>query len=850
MKRSLLILSLIICALTTAKAQYYSVNYDKETVAKMVASFNTEAATEMYYADQIPKIREHYQAAEVAAAGIFTSKFLDRKALTDLGLWTSSTENYYYRRIYHMVSAKIMPKIWTVAGMMLKSPQNALYWGSYLYKVCDETKNLCYQFESIVTNSSLSFKDIAFLEINEELRNILKLSELADVDWKAILDNIGNIPDNFSKENLQEDLDNLYNMGVSIATAGANNLINSILANSNFNGTIMDKTASVIEVADNVYNLYENITTNTGGTLLNLIGGQEAIANLFNLSNYNVTAWLTDYAREGMRQYYTQRWYIYRVDRGSVSLCDYYPPTDDNSILYGDHWYRINTRDADFYPSNSQWESILQNSENHAGWSRSRVQQLNNSNDGFYYYINYWSSAYILSKSRSGQYAKAYAYEIHVTKSWNNTEIKYEDVFDSYTMDLASFKAGLNARLADYNDNEDGFTYYIGSDSKKYYQATDAQKIAGCETATISVTCHDGAKLGEGSTQYKCSSCGGSVNAHTKQCAMSTTISESNLDTSELDGKISEAQSKIAMLQSQIDALEAENADLIKKIASASVNDAAVYRQQYNANKSRISSLTSEKGSWESLLAQYNQAKQEAIEGESAQTDDYYRIPAVMQDYKTAYNLTWNGSGSWEGNTFVRTATMPNANGIITFKATVSIARGPKYFLGIKIHRAIVQIAWTLTTDYSDTQVVAVLELDPEKNDAEKAAEVNAKIAEVAREYPSCDTSVEYAKTEPVETDDTDDTYHLLWSSDRLEIARDIDSRLTKIYADLVSLEKMMHYKHSIIDILKAIAPYINDEEGRRLTLVEQCRKRWLRHAANSSHSDSYNGKYDDDEEE
>ena len=850
MKRSLLIISLIICALTTAKAQYYSVNYDQETVAKMVASFNTEAATEMYYADQIAKIREHYQAAEVAAAGIFTSKFLDRKALTDLGLWTSSTENYYYRRIYHMVSAKIMPKIWSVAEMMLKSPQNALYWGSYLYKVCDETKNLCYQFESIVTNSSLSFKDIAFLEINEELRNILKLSELADVDWKAILDNIGNIPDNFSKENLQEDLDNLYNMGVSIATAGANNLINSILANSNFNGTIMDKTASVIEVADNVYNLYENITTNTGGTLLNLIGGQEAIANLFNLSNYNATAWLTDYAREGMGQYYTQRWYIYRVDRGSVSLCDYYPPTDDNSILYGDHWYRINTKDANFYPNSSQWEAILQNSENHAGWSRSRVQQLNNSNDGFYYYINYWSSAYILSKSRSGQYAKAYAYEIHVTKSWNNTEIKYEDVFDSYTMDLASFKAGLNARLADYNDNEDGFTYYIGSDSKKYYQATDAQKIAGCETATISVTCHDGAKLGEGSTQYKCSSCGGSVNGHTKQCAMSTTISESNLDTSELDGKISEAQSKIAMLQSQIDALEAENADLIKKIASASVDDAAVYRQQYNANKSRISSLTSEKSSWEGLLAQYNQAKQEAIEGESAQTDDYYRIPAVMQDYKTAYNLTWNGSGSWEGNTFVRTATMPNVNGVITFKATVSIARGPKYFLGIKIHRAIVQIAWALTTDYSDTQVVAVLELDPEKSDAEKAAEVNAKIAEVAREYPSCDTSVEYAKTEPVETDDTDDTYHLLWSSDRLEIARDIDSRLTKIYADLVSLEKMMHYKHSIIDILKAIAPYINDEEGRRLTLVEQCRKRWLRHAANSSHSDSYNGKYDDDEEE
>ena len=846
----IIILVLTLALPMSVKAQYYSVNYDKETVAKMVASFNAEAATEMYYAEQIAKIREHYQAAEVAAAGIFTSKFLDRKALTNLGLWTSSTENYYYRRIYHMVSAKIMPKIWTVAGMMLKNPQNALYWGSYLYKVCDDTKNLCYQFESIVTNSSLSFRDIAFLEINQKLAAIFKLSELGNVDWKAILDNLGDIGAHFSKESLQEDIDKLYSMGVSMASAGATNAVNSILGNSNFNGTMMEKTASVIEIAENLYSLYDGLSTNAEATLLSFVGGQEGIANLFNLSDYNVTSWLTEYAREGMGQYYTQRWYIYRVDRGSVSLCDYYPPTDDNSILYGDHWYRINTKDANYWPTSSEREAALQNSENHAGWSRSRVQQLNNSHDGFTYSINYYSSAYVLSKKKSGQYAKAYAYEIHVTKSWNNRDVVYEDVFDSYTMDLTTFKAGLNARLTEYNDNEEGYTYYIGSDTKRYYQATDAQKIAGCETATISVTCHDGTTLGEGSTQYKCSSCGGSVNGHTKQCAMATSVTESSISTTEIDGKISECESQITSLQAQIDALEAENAELIRKIANSSINDAATYRQQYNANKSRISSLQSEKSNWESQLSQYRQARSEALEGETTQTDDYYRIPAIMQDYKSAYNLTWNGSGAWEGNTFVRTATMPNINGIITFKATVSIARKPKYFLGIKIHRAIVQIAWTLTTEYSDTHVAAVINLDPSKSDAEKAVEVNAKLSEIAREYPNCDTSVEYAKSAPAETDGTDDTYHLLWSSDRLEIARDIDSRLTKIYSDLVSLEKMMHYKHSIIDMLKAIAPYINDEQGRKLTLIEECRKRWLRHAANSSHSDSYNGKYDDDEED
>lgn len=849
MKRYLFILILFVCAVVPSAAQYYSVNYDKRTVAEMTAAFASEAATEAYYAEQVAKIREYYQAAEVAAAGIFTSKFLDRRALTDLGLWTSSTENYYYRRIYNMVSAKIMPKIWTVAGMMLKSPQNALYWGSYLYKVCEETKTLCYQFESIVTNSRLSFKDIAFLEINQELAAILKLSELGDVDWKNLLDNFSDIGSNFTKDNLKEDIDNLYAMGVSLASAGAGNAVNSIVGNSNFNGTLMDKTSSVIEIAENTYDLYNNLSTNAGNTLLQFVGGQDGIANLFSLSNYNATAWITDYAREGMGQYYTQRWYIYSVDQGSEKLCDYYPPTDDDAILYGDHWYRISTKDPDFYPSSSQREAALQNSENHAGWSRSRVQQLNNSNDGYNYNISYYSSAYILSKKKSGQYAKAYAYEIHVTKSWYRQEVKYEDVFDSYSMDMATFRAGLNARLTEYNDNEDGIRYYLGYDSKRYYQATNAEKMAGCETATISVTCHDGTKLGEGSTQYKCSKCGGSVNTHTKQCSMATSITSDGVDTSEIDAKIAETESQIASIDSEIARLEAENANLLKLIQTSSVEDAAKYRQQYNANKDRISVLKSEKSTAERELAEYNQAKQEAIDGENAVTDDYYRIPAIMQDCKNAYNLSWNGAGAWEGNTFVRTASMPNINGTITFKATISIARKPKYFLGIKIHRAIVQISWTLTTEYSDTQVVAVINLDPSKTDQQKADEVNAKLSEIAREYPSCDPTVEYAKNSPVESDDTEDTYHLLWSSDRLDIARQIYSRLTKIYADLVSLEKMMHYKHSIIDILRSIAP-LDTDQGRRLTLIEKCRKRWLRHAANSAHSDTYNGKYDEEDED
>ena len=83
MKRYLIILTLYLCAVVPTMAQYYSVNYDKRTVEAMTAAFATEAATEAYYAEQVAKIREYYQAAEVAAAGIFTSKFLVRGQCSD-----------------------------------------------------------------------------------------------------------------------------------------------------------------------------------------------------------------------------------------------------------------------------------------------------------------------------------------------------------------------------------------------------------------------------------------------------------------------------------------------------------------------------------------------------------------------------------------------------------------------------------------------------------------------------------------------------------------------------------------------------------------------------------------------
>lgn len=833
MKRLSLVFAVLLLAFAQrVHAQYYSVNYDVRTVAAMAAGFGTESVAESYYREQVDDILKHYTAAEVATAGIFASKFLEHKALSDLGIWSSSTENYYYRRIYRMVTEKIMPKIVVVAKQMLHSPQTAIYWSSYLMKVCDETKNLCMQFESVVTNSTLTFSDIAFLEISEEVAPLLKLSEIGNIDWQRMLDNFASVPGNFTKENLRHDIDNLYNMGVGLATAGISNIGDALLQSSSFHDLLGGKISEVAGLYGHYGSLFEQVGNDRGRLLVDMVGGPDNVANLFDISNYNLTSWISDYLDETAGSYYTQRWYIARREQGSVSLCDYYPPTDDNSILNGGEWTRFETTDAGFYPSATQREQVLSNSESYAGWSRSRVQQLNNQHDGNTYSISYWMSAYIISRGGK-QTKKAYAYEIHVTKSWNREEVIYEDIFDSYTMDLNTFKAQLNARLSEFNDNEDGYTYYIASDARNYYQATDAAKLQGCESVTISVTCSDGATLGQGTTQYKCRQCGSSLNAHSKECAMQTTVAENELDLSELDGLVQEAEKQAALLESQIGALESENAALLKQIAESSVEDAVALRQQYNANKTQIERLEAELSDWEQKLSEYEQAKAEAAGDDDVATDDYYRIPAIMQDCKTAFSLTWQDGGAWSGYTYVRKATMPNINGVVTFKATLSIARKPKYFLGIKIHRAILQITWELTTEYTDTHVADVLTLDPDLSEEEKARLVNDRIAEIARQYPSCKITTEYMRTPELEETPTGDVYHLLWSSDRLEIAREVDSRLTKIYADLVSLEKMMHYKRSIIDVLKDVMPELNMDEGRRLTLVEECHDRWVDNARN-----------------
>lgn len=852
MKKFVAILFTLALTALTVRAQYASVNVDYNTMAAMSEAFTTEASMEALHSENLQKIYDSYKAAEVASAGIFASKYLDRKALTSLNLWDNEEENYYYKRIYNIVSKRIIPKTITCARLMIEDPSTAIYWGSFLLKTTEDVKSLCQQFESVVTNSSLSFKDLPFLEIAEELKPILDLTKLGGMDWKGIFENLGDdIAGSFTKENLQKDLDNLISKGVGLANSGFNNGVSQLLHGTSFDGSFDDKMGSVLTLIDNASGMFSDFKNLSTLQLMEKFAGQESLDGLFSLGNYNMTKWVDDFQSAAKGQYYTQRVYIYRKDFGNETLCDYKPPTDDNSILYGDQWYRINTKDENFYPSSSQTEAILSNSESFAGWSRKKVAELNAQDSKYKYNIYYSRMAYLLSKKKSGMYAKAYAYNISVTKSWDVREEVYEAIFDSYSMDWNTFMAQMNARLTQYNANgdhtnignsdelndyisthpqESNYTYYIGYDTRHYYEATDAKKLAGASSATFTITCHDGGQLGKGCTTYKCGKCGKSVDGHTKECSMATTLDDnSQIDVNELQAKLAELQKEAAHLQSQQDALNKENSELLRKMSqSSSTETYNVYRKKYDDNKKKIAELQSQIDVTNQQISEVKQAMQEAEDGEKAQTDDYNRIPQLMKAMKDAYHITWTDQGSWEGYTFVRNGTVGSVKGVVTFRASLSIARKPKYFLGIKIHRAIVQIDWQLTSSWSDSSVAEIMELDPAKGDDENARIVNQKISELAKEFPNCDVSVEYSKSPTSETEDVEGVRHLLWASDRLEIARGIEARLAKIYTDLVMVEKFLHYKHTLLDWVHDMIPKLNADKDRKKSIAERCRRRWL----------------------
>ena len=865
MIRSLSIALLVCLGLDCQASVYYSVNFDRKTEAAMASTYALEVAAEAMNNESVQKILDHYTSAEVATAGIFASKWFDRKALTNVGPFGTAEENYYYARIRRLVVDCIRPKLWSVGSLMVRHPDKALYWGPYLYKTCNEVVQLCMQFETIVTNGRLTFQDIAaqgaFLVIGDDLKAIFDLARLGEVDWSAVWDHLVDFGDGLTKEDLKDDLDNLLSAGTAIAGAGAAVLDSTWTQASKIGTVFKQKPREIIQLYYEFRDLYD--TFSDPDAVKDLVMARllstdsTGVARLFTADGYHVTSYVSDYIKEMQGQYYTQRWYIYWRDSGSELLCDYTPPTDDNSVLNGPEWYRVSTSDENYVATAADREAALSNSESYAGWSRTRCEQLHQADPKYYYnfYPSMWSSR--IYKQKSGRTtAFAYAYSIKVYKEWNSYEEVYEEVFDSQTMDLNAFRKMMEAKLLEYNSREEDNavpkTYYIGMDTKRYYQAADEKKLNGCVSVSFTLNCHDGAKLGEGSFQWKENGdqyhC---LNEDSKRFAMESTLS-GGPDTGGIDAEISTWAAKVNDLQNQINALEARNRELLAQISKVSVEEAAPLREQYNATMSQINSLRSQLTTALSELNRLQQGKSDMLADYYDEEDGAYRIPALMHDLEGAYGIEWSDGGSWSGHTFTRKGYVRGMNGSITLTCDLKKVRGESWLINfwgiriLRIHRAILGVEWKLTAEYSSSDVVDIMELDPGLSDREKTDAVNRRMQEILAEYPSCSVDVDYAYSAPPGADDDQDSYHLLWVSDRLRIARQVDYRLSRIYAELLLLEKFMYSRQSLLDYLKAQV-FSGLGDGVRNKVYRKSFRRWRNNSRRAWSGDEASLEDDDD---
>jgi len=70
-------------------------------------------------------------------------------------------------------------------------------------------------------------------------------------------------------------------------------------------------------------------------------------------------------------------------------------------------------------------------------------------------------------------------------------------------------------------------------------------------------------------------------------------------------------------------------------------------------------------------------------------------------------------------------------------------------------------------------------------------------------DMPGCSISTKYDYINSSEANTDEDGIHLLWMSDRIDIARQVESELTVIYAQLVLIDKFLTQQESLEVYLK-----------------------------------------------
>ena len=855
--RRIIVLILMSAVIQTVSAGWHNINVDFTTITAMGTAYGVEGAEEGNTATALDSIFQHYKSGSIAMAGIFVSKKNDRDAMRNPGLFASE-ENYYYKRIYSLVKDGIMPKFITVAAQFLKYPENALYWGPYLLKTTSNVENLCKEFELVATNGKLSFKDIKFLVISDDLKKLFDLAQLGNVDWKALLDKLGDFGKDLSKDDLKEDM---KHFGDVIASAGQQTVDANLEKASKIGNIFHSSTDSIWMMYDKFRETYKQVKNGAKvkDLLMQVIVTPDAagVARLFKIDDYNLTGYITNYLKELKGQYYTQRWYIYTEDSGTKVICTYKPDSyeDRNDSRWNTAWnHYISPKDNEYCHSltTAEKNEIKNKANSLSGWNQEKVNVYNQNNPGHTCSITYTLNHEDRRESYKHGWGSThhkrhcfYSYSVKVVDSWYIKQEVYEETFDSQSMDKETFEAKLKARLKSYNDNLDpndenyGMVYKLGSDAPRFYTMADEKKLEGCNTVSFVANCSGGANLGEGSFNWKENSKSqkGSLTEQSKQFAMANNPDQSSDGgDKELLQQKQQYTNEVNSLKKQISANDKKQQDLIDRIRAAKQANnyplANQLQKEYDSLDATNAQLQNQLSVAQNNLNQTNQALTEYYNDMSDNLDGAYRIPSNMRELQAMYKLQWQDEGEWVNGsgeyTFVRHAYCPSAKANVTYTAVLKLARKPKYFLGIRIHRPILSVDFTLSGNSSAENVVEVMKLDMKKTEKERTEEVNKRLKELMEDMPDCSISIRYEYSNKVDTsdDESDNSIHLLWASDRLDIARDVEYQLTEIYSQLVFLEHVMQARQSLLDFLKHQILDVVTRSGRG-TIAEYCLQRW-----------------------
>lgn len=835
---------------TVMSAQsYHSINIDEQTVAAMTGAYIIEAETERLIASDLDSILGHYSKASLSTAGIYLSKYMDRNAMREVGLF-GTDENYYYHRILYLVKDGIMPKFIVVASKMVKQPENAIYWGPYLFKTTQNVQQLCKQFEVVVTHGKLSFKDVTFLVINERLHKIFDLTKLGNVNWKELLEKVGDFDAKVAKEKIKNDIDKL---GEVLATAGKGAVDGNLKEISDIGKIFKSKPSEIYQLYESFRNKYETIhnARNVKDVLMGVLGtnSADAVSRLFQIDDYSISGYVSNYIKELQGRYYKQRWYIYSEDGGSKVLCDYTPKPNgehDKPWIGWSHFVSPPRKDICHTMTSAEITTARANSENLAGWNQSKVDEYNKEHPGHHAKISYT----LLHEDRRENYVLGifykrhcfYAYAIKVVDTWNINQEVYEEIFDSETMDEETFKKRMTSKLNYYNSLESDkeaskqVVYKLGYDAPKYYTIADENKLKNCNSVVFLARCDEGADLAEGSFNWKENGDQGKYleDPKSKNFAMGVTPANNN-GANDLQAKKKDLQAEVQRIEDEIRSIDKEKRTLIEQINQAKLahdeNKVAELRSRYNALTDSQETFRGQLSQVRNTLNQLDNAINEYYKELSEGAGSSSRISSNMRELEGLFKLTWHDEGEWViGNnqyTFVRHAYCEQARSEVTYTAVLKLQKKPQYFLGIRIHRAILSVDYKLSASYSSENVIETMELEASLSKKERVDKINERQKQLMEDMPDCSITLRYNYGKDLPEEEDPDAIHLLWASDRLAVARNIEYQLSTIYSQLILLEKVMNDRQTIMDFLTNNVFHAVTRKSRG-TIAEYALQRWI----------------------